>query len=106
MPIVQEVSPNVRPIPVPAVSAVGTMKAAVYKRYGEPRVVEIATVPKPRVTPGTLLVKVRATTVTSGDWRLRSSTFPRGLLYLGRLALGVFGPRHRILGAEFSGDVE
>lgn len=82
-----------------------TMQAAVYKKYGEPEVVKIETVPKPRVAPGMLLVKIRATTVTSGDGRLRSSTFPYGMHTLGRLALGVSGPRNQVLGAEFSGDV-
>jgi len=82
------------------------MRAAVYTRYGGPEVVHVESVAKPRVAPGKLLVRVRATTVTSGDWRLRSSTFPAGMGALGRLALGVLGPRNHVLGAEFSGDVE
>ncbi len=83
-----------------------TMRAAIYTKYGGPEVVAIANMPKPRVAHGKVLVRVRATTVTAGDWRLRSSSFPRGMRTLGRLALGMSGPRNQVLGAEFSGDVE
>jgi NADPH:quinone reductase-like Zn-dependent oxidoreductase len=48
------------------------MKAAVYHRYGPPGVVRIADVPKPDAKTSEVLVKVRATTVTAGDSRLRS----------------------------------
>jgi NADPH:quinone reductase-like Zn-dependent oxidoreductase len=86
--------------------SVTTMQAAVYKKYGAAEVVTIAKVAKPAVGPGLVLVRVKATTVTSGDCRLRTSNFPKGMFILGRLAMGIFGPRNQILGAEFSGDVE
>lgn len=40
------------------------MKAAVYRRYGPPDLVQIAEVPGPDLAPKDVLVKVRATTVT------------------------------------------
>lgn len=81
------------------------MRAAVYRRYGAPEVVSIEDVPTPRLGPNDLLVRVRATTVSTADWRLRSLTMPRGFGLLGRLALGVKGPRTLILGGELAGDV-
>lgn len=82
------------------------MKAAVYHRYGSPDVVEIADVPRPGLGTNDVLVKVRATTVTAGDWRLRSATIPRGFGVLLRLAFGIFRPRKSILGTELAGEVE
>src|SRR5688572_27151658 len=85
--------------PVPA------MKAALCRRYGPPDVVEIAEVPRPSVGPKDVLVKVRATTVTAADWRLRSFTLPRGFGLFVRLGVGISGPRQPILGFEIAGEV-
>jgi len=82
------------------------VKAAVYHRYGPPDVVAIEEVPKPVPARDEVLVKVRATTVSSGDWRLRSATVPRGFGLLVRLAAGITGPRKGVLGTELAGDVE
>jgi NADPH:quinone reductase-like Zn-dependent oxidoreductase len=81
------------------------MKAAVCRRYGPPDVVEIAEVPRPKVGAHDVLVKVRATTVTAADWRLRSATLPRGFGVLVRLGVGISGPRQPILGSELAGEV-
>jgi len=81
------------------------MKAAVCRRYGPPNVVEIAEVPRPSVGANDVLIKVRATTVTAADWRLRSATLPRGFGVLVRLGVGFSGPRDPILGAELAGEV-
>lgn len=81
------------------------MKAAVYRRYGPPDVVQIADVPRPDLKTKNVLVKVRATTVTAGDSRLRSANVPRGFGVVLRLGFGIFGPRKRILGAELAGEV-
>lgn len=62
--------------------------------------------PKPAPRSHELLVRVRATTVSSGDWRMRSLEMPLGFGLLGRLALGIRGPRNPILGSELAGDVE
>jgi NADPH:quinone reductase-like Zn-dependent oxidoreductase len=83
------------------------MKAATYSKYGPPSVVHITTIPKPIPKPQEILIKIKATTVTAGDHRMRSSDLPGfGFLFFGRLALGVTGPRNKILGVEFSGEVE
>lgn len=81
------------------------MKAAVARRYGPPSVVEIADVPRPTVGPKDVLIRVRATTVSAGDWRLRSGNVPRGFGLLVRLGVGLTGPRDPILGTELAGEV-
>jgi NADPH:quinone reductase-like Zn-dependent oxidoreductase len=82
------------------------MKAAVYERYGPPDVVEVKDVEKPTPTDDEVLIRVRATTVTSGDWRARSLELPRGFGFLGRLFFGISKPRQPILGTELAGDIE
>lgn len=82
------------------------MKAAVCFRYGPPDAVEIKDLPKPKPGPRDVLIKVLATTVSSGDARVRSANFPRGMAALGKLALGWSGPRQGILGTELAGLVE
>ncbi len=82
------------------------MKAAVYERYGPPGVVTIKDVEKPAIKDNEILIRIRATTVSSGDWRVRSLDMPAGMSLLARPFLGVFGPRQPILGSELAGDVE
>jgi NADPH:quinone reductase-like Zn-dependent oxidoreductase len=82
------------------------MKAIVYHRYGPPNVVSLAEVPKPTPKDDEVLVRIEATTVTSGDWRARSLSMPAGFALLGRLVFGLFGPRQPILGTELAGVVE
>jgi NADPH:quinone reductase-like Zn-dependent oxidoreductase len=81
------------------------MKAAVYARYGSPEVLELRDVPDPRPKAHEILIKTHATTVTTGDWRMRSLQLPAGFGFLGRLAVGITGPRQPILGTELSGEV-
>lgn len=81
------------------------MKAIVYERYGPPDVLELKEVAKPAPKDGEVLIEVRATTVTSGDARMRALRVPPGFGLLARLAVGISGPRKRILGAELSGVV-
>ena len=82
------------------------MKAAVVGRYGPPRTVRIEQVPDPEPRADEVLVRVRATAVTAGDARIRAARFPRGFGILGRLGLGLRGPRRPVLGVVFSGTVE
>jgi NADPH:quinone reductase-like Zn-dependent oxidoreductase len=81
------------------------MKAAVYRRYGPPDVVRIEDVPRPEPGANELLVRVRATTVSAGDSRLRSARVPPGFGLAMRLGFGILGPRKPILGWEFAGEV-
>jgi len=82
------------------------MKAVVYTKYGSPNVVALAEVPKPAPKVHEVLIRVHATTVTTGDWRARSLEMPPGFGLLGRLVFGVFGPRKPILGTELAGEIE
>jgi len=82
------------------------MKAAVYDHYGPPEVVYIKEVPTPQPKDNEVLVRIHATTVNSGDWRVRSLDVPAGFGLIMRLAMGIFAPRNKILGMEFSGVVE
>lgn len=81
------------------------MKAAIYRRYGPPEVVRIEEVPRPEPKLNELLVRVRATTVSAGDSRLRSARVPHGFGVLMRLGFGISGPRRPILGWEFAGEI-
>lgn len=81
------------------------MLAATYRRYGPPDVVRIEEVARPRPKAGEVLVQVRASTVTSGDVRLRAFT-GAGVFWLPmRLLFGVLRPRNPIPGMEFAGTV-
>ena len=82
------------------------MKAMVYNSYGPPDVVHLAEVAKPVPRDTEILIRIRATSVTSGDWRARSLKMPAGFGLLGRLVFGIFGPRQPILGTELAGVVE
>lgn len=52
------------------------MKAMIYRRYGGPDVVEPAILRRPEPAPGELLIRVRAASVSTADWRLRAAAFP------------------------------
>ena len=80
--------------------AATTMKAAVCTTYGPPEVVELHDVPMPVPTDDEVLVKAAATTVNSGDARVRGLNVPRGMTTAMRLRLGFTKPRHAVLGFD------
>ena len=82
------------------------MKAIIYHRYGGPEVVAMADVPKPVPKDNEVLIRIRATTVTTGDWRARSLSMPPGFGLMARLVFGLFRPRQPILGTELAGEIE
>ena len=81
------------------------MKAYVCRRYGGPEVIELVDVATPTPKANEVLIKIYATTVTAGDWRVRTLDVPRGLGFIARLAMGLARPRQPILGTELAGVV-
>lgn len=81
------------------------MQAVVYSRYGSPDVLQFQELPTPQPGDNEILIRIHATTVTAGDWRIRSLTMPRGFGWISRLVFGVLRPRQAILGSELAGEV-
>jgi NADPH:quinone reductase-like Zn-dependent oxidoreductase len=82
------------------------MRAVVCPRYGGPEVLEFRDVPIPEPKAGEVRVKVMATSVTSGDSRMRAARFPKGMGLIARPFVGFRGPRQPILGTEIAGIVD
>ncbi|OLO37725.1 NAD(P)-dependent alcohol dehydrogenase [Priestia megaterium] len=82
------------------------MKAIVCTKYGKPDVLQLEEVEKPIPKENEILVKIYATTVTSGDCRVRSFNSPLLLWLPMRIVLGLRKPRKSILGVELAGEVE
>ncbi|MGQ7794629.1 alcohol dehydrogenase catalytic domain-containing protein [Faunimonas sp. B44] len=82
------------------------MKAWICRRYGGPEVLSMEEPPKPVAGVDEVLIRIHATTVSSGDMRVRSLNLPRGLGLVGRLLFGLTRPRQPILGTELAGTVE
>ena len=82
------------------------MKAIVAKKFGGPDVFQLQEVEKPAPKDHEILVKVRATTVTAGDIRMRSLNVPPAFWLPARITLGFTKPKHPIYGMELAGEVE
>ncbi len=76
------------------------MKAIVYQQYGPPEVLRYADVAQPTIAGDEVLVQVRAASINFAD---RAAM--RGVPVLGRLAFGLRGPKHTILGRDIAGVV-
>lgn len=82
------------------------MKAIACERYGPPEVLKIVEIAKPAPKDNEVLIRIRATTVTVADSRIRAFRVPASFWIPGRLALGITKPRKSVLGVEFAGEVE
>jgi NADPH:quinone reductase-like Zn-dependent oxidoreductase len=77
------------------------MRAITFYEYGSPSVLKVEERPDPVPGAGQVLVRVRACAMNAADWHiLRADPF------LARLAVGLFKPRHNVLGCDLAGEVE
>lgn len=77
------------------------MKAIICTKYGTPDVLKIKEVKKPVAKDNEILIKIHATSVTSGDSRIRQAD-----PYMIRLIFGFKKPRQSVLGVIVAGEVE
>jgi NADPH:quinone reductase-like Zn-dependent oxidoreductase len=77
------------------------MKAVIYSQYGSPEVLKLTEIETPVPLDNQILIEMKATTVNSGDARLR-----RADPFLVRLMFGLFTPKIKVLGNVISGIVE
>ncbi|MGD9030677.1 MAG: NAD(P)-dependent alcohol dehydrogenase [Anaerolineae bacterium] len=82
------------------------MKAIVYHSTGPPEVLQLKEVEKPTPEDEEILIRVHATTVTSGDCNLRGFGSPFLFWLMMRLLYGVRRPKRPIPGSELAGVVE
>lgn len=82
------------------------MKAILCTQYGPPEVLQIREVDQPVPGDNEVLIRIRATTVTAADFRVRSFTIPLAFRIPARLMLGFRKPRNPILGVELAGEIE
>jgi NADPH:quinone reductase-like Zn-dependent oxidoreductase len=90
------------------------MKAIVLTKYGPPDVLQLKEVTKPAPKDNEVLIKVYATTVNFGDLIARNykEVSPRefNMFFLfwlmAKFAFGLSKPNIKILGSEFSGEIE
>lgn len=79
------------------------MKAATYILYGTPDVISLTDQRRPEPREGEVLIRVHASTVSAGDWRMRSLSVPPGLGPVIRAFAGWTRPRQPILGSDAAG---
>lgn len=89
------------------------MKAVICTKYGGPEVLKLKTIKKPQPKKDEILIKIKASAVTSSDTYVRKleapgvPTFPKKQLIqmIMRIALGFRRPRHSILGMIIAGEI-
>ena len=77
------------------------MKAILYNKYGPPEVARLEEIEKPVPKENEVLIIVHATTVNRTDCGFRSAEY-----FIVRFFSGLFGPKNKILGNEFAGEIE
>ena len=84
------------------------VKAILHTQYGPPDLLQLKEVDKPAPKANEVLIRIHATTVSTGDCNVRNFTFvTQSMLPIAKLMFGVGKPwRPRILGTELAGEVE
>lgn len=82
------------------------MKAIVCSNYNHPKVLQVQEIEKANPDENEILIKVHATTVTSGDVRVCRFDVPILFWSPIRLALGIKRPKQPVLGVEYAGEVK
>lgn len=82
------------------------MKAIICTKYGPPNVLQLHNIEKPKPKKNEVLVKIHATSVSTGDCRIRGFNSPLLFWIPMRIILGFRKPRKPILGVELSGEIE
>ena len=81
------------------------MQAVVCTRYGPPEVLRLEELATPTPRKDEVLVRIRATAVTSSDCYLRGLRLTTTYRIMARLAVGWSAPRQPVLGMVLSGEV-
>lgn len=82
------------------------MKAIICTKYGPPEVLQLKEVEKPTVKDNEVLIRIYATTVTSGDVKIRRFEFPAMYWLPSRIMFGFSKPNRQIPGSELAGEIE
>jgi len=83
------------------------VKAILHARYGSPDLLRFEEIAKPAPKDNEVLIKVHATTVSTGDCNMRNFTFvTKSMLPMAKLMFGIGKPwKERILGTELAGEI-
>jgi len=87
--------------PPPLAANTQSMKAIVYRCYGNPEVLKLEEIAKPSPADDRVLVKVHAASVNPLDWH-----YMQGKPYIMRAMAGVGKPDSILMGADFAGTIE
>src|SRR4051812_10757474 len=84
------------------------MKAILHTQYGPPDLLQFKEISKPAPNKNEVLIRIHATTVSTGDCNVRNFTFvTKSMLPMAKLMFGIGKPwKGRVLGTELAGEVE
>ncbi len=82
------------------------VRAVVCTQYGPPEVLRLEELATPDPRKNEVLIRIRATAVTSSDCYIRGLRLPPAYRIMARLAIGWNAPRQPVLGMVLSGEVD